>query len=585
MTRFRDDIASLTDVLAHWANQHPNARAYVFLKERGGEDASLTFGQLQARASAFAAQIAARAQPGERAILLFQPGLDFLIAFFGCLQAGVIAVPLMVPRRASERDSSAAILGDCAPRLLITNGALRESRPDVDERFRGAAFEWLLTDGTGDGAQAEALKPARTIRRDDIAFLQYTSGSTSTPKGVMVSHGNLLDNLEMIRRALGSTPQSTHVGWIPLYHDMGLVLNALHSLYVGANCVLMAPSAFMQRPLSWLRAISDYRAVEAGAPNFAYDLCVNRFREEHAKDLDLSCWKVAYNAAEPVRADTLERFAATFAPSGFDRSAWHPLYGLAEATLLVSVRRVASTPLTRTVSRAALQRHSLSAPANDADCYTLVGCGPVVYGEKVAIVDPQTRRKLGASRIGEIWVSGPNVAQGYWKNTGATQATFQAVIEGREGLWLRTGDLGFIDEEGELFVAGRIKDIIIIRGNNHYPQDIENTAHNSHPALRRDCGAAFAAVDESDKEILVIVHELERTQRNRFDADEIIGAIREAVVNEHEIAPSEIVLVRPGTLPKTTSGKVQRAFTRRLWEQKTLDVQVDEAAQHRATGC
>jgi acyl-CoA synthetase (AMP-forming)/AMP-acid ligase II len=567
MNGFPADVTSLTDVLAHWANQQPNARAYVFLKERGGEDASLTFGQLKASATTFAARIAERALPGERAILLFQPGLDFIVTFFGCLQAGVIAVPLMVPRRASERDSSAAILADCTPRLLITNGALKDSRPDVIERFREAPFDWLLTDGAED-AQGPAPSPARTISRADIAFLQYTSGSTSTPKGVMVSHGNLIENLEMIRRALGSTPESTHVGWIPLYHDMGLVLNALHSLYVGANCVLMAPSAFMQRPLSWLRAISDYRAVEAGAPNFAYDLCVNRFRQEYAKGLDLSCWKIAYNAAEPVRADTLERFATTFAQYGFDRSALHPLYGLAEATLLVSVRRGATAPVTRTVSRAALQRHQLLAPATDADRYTLVGCGRAVSGEKLAIVDPQTQRELGANYIGEIWVSGPNVTQGYWQNAGATRDTFQPNIEGRAGVWLRTGDLGFLDEDSELFVTGRIKDIIIIRGNNHYPQDIENTAQNSHPALRRDCGAAFAAADENDNEMLVIVHEVERAQRHHLDVDEVLGAIREAVVNEHEIAVGEIVLVRPGALPKTTSGKVQRNLTRLLWQQK-----------------
>jgi acyl-CoA synthetase (AMP-forming)/AMP-acid ligase II len=487
MKGFEGATTSLTQTLAHWANEQPNARAYVFLKERGGEDSSLTFGQLKACADVLASQISMRATPGDRAILLFQPSLDFIVGFFGCLQAGVIAVPLMVPRRASERDSSAAIFADCAPRLLITNGALKESRPDVIEKFQGASFEWLLTDGA---SNAQAQAPVPTIRRDDVAFLQYTSGSTSTPKGVMVSHGNLIDNLEMIRGALGSTSRSTHVGWIPLYHDMGLVLNALHSLYVGANCVLMAPSAFMQRPLSWLRAISDYRAVEAGAPNFAFDLCVNRFRQELVEGLDLSSWKVAYNAAEPVRADTLERFAATFAPFGFDGNALHPLYGLAEATLLVSVRRGVGAAVAKTVSRAALQRHELSAPTADDDRYTLVGCGHAMSGEDVTIVDPHTRRELGACQIGEIWVSGPNVAQGYWKNASATRDTLQAVIEGRAGSWLRTGDLGFLDEDGELFVTGRIKDIVIIRGNNHYPQDIENTAHNSHsataaPLLRR----------------------------------------------------------------------------------------------------
>jgi acyl-CoA synthetase (AMP-forming)/AMP-acid ligase II len=421
-------------------------------------------------------------------------------------------------------------------------------------------------------------------RRDDIAFLQYTSGSTSSPKGVMVSHGNLLENLRMIRGALGTTPSSTCVCWIPLYHDMGLILNALASLYAGANCVLMAPGGFMQRPLTWLRAIHLYRAEVAGAPNFAFDLCLSRFREDQAEGLDLSSWRVAYNAAEPVRADTFEQFAEKFAPYGLDRTALCAFYGLAEATVLVSGGRPTRSPVTRTLSRASLQHHQIAEPASDADRYTVIGCGQAVTGEQLAIVDPQTQRELGENYIGEIWVSGPNVAQGYWKNATATRDTFQAVIEGRASVWLRTGDLGFLDEDGELFVTGRIKDLIIIRGVNHYPQDIENTAQSSHPALRRDCGAAFAAADANGNEMLVIVHEVERAQRHRLDVNDVLGAIREAVVNEHEIAVGVVVLVRPGALPKTTSGKVQRNLTRVLWQKKALDIQSDDAAQRHAAG-
>jgi acyl-CoA synthetase (AMP-forming)/AMP-acid ligase II len=584
MKSFPDDVTSLTDVLAHWANEQSNARAYVFLKDRGGEEASLTFGELKERATAFAARIAARAPPGERAILLFQPGLDFIVAFFGCLQAGVIAVPLMVPRRTSARDSSVAILADCTPRLLVTNRALAESRPDVAERLHGIPFELLLIDAADETDAPPSSAGPIVHRRDDIAFLQYTSGSTSSPKGVMVSHRNLLENLAMIRGALGMTPGSTCACWIPLYHDMGLILNVLASLYAGANCVLMAPGGFMQRPLSWLRAIHHYRAEVAGAPNFAFDLCVSRFRDDQAEGLDLSSWRVAYNAAEPVRADTLERFAEKFAAHGLDRTALCAFYGLAEATVLVSGGRTKQGPATRTLSRASLKHHQISAPASDADRHTLVGCGHAVSGERLVIVDPQTPRELGANYIGEIWVSGPNVARGYWKNAAATRDTFQAVVEGRDGTWLRTGDLGFLDEAGELFVTGRIKDLIIIRGVNHYPQDIENTAQNSHPALRRDCGAAFAAADANGHEMLVIVHEVERAQRHHLDIDEVLGAIREAVANEYEIAVGEIVLVRPGALPKTTSGKVQRNLTRVLWQKKELDIQFDDAAQRHAAG-
>jgi acyl-CoA synthetase (AMP-forming)/AMP-acid ligase II len=388
----------------------------------------------------------------------------------------------------------------------------------------------------------------------------------------MVSHGNLLANLEMIRIACGNTRASTYVSWVPLYHDMGLILNALQALYVGALCVLIPPLAFLQRPRLWLRAISDYRAEVAGGPNFAFDLCVERQRPEQLAGIDLSCWKLAFVGAEPVLARTIERFTATFRPYGFAPLAMWPGYGMAEATLLVSGGRRGEGPVVRNVSRAGLLRHEAVAPPGADDAQPIVGCGRALTGEEIAIVDPESRLRLPDGRVGEIWVSGPNVAQGYWCNPEATEATFGARIEGEDDRpWLRTADLGFLDASGELFITGRIKDVIIIRGANHYPQDIEDTVQQSHPALRRHGGAAFTVADHEKGEQLVIVQEVERTERHRVDAEELTRQIREAIVTEHDIVPRDVALLRPGALPKTTSGKIQRALARQLWLTGGLD--------------
>ena len=562
---------SLVDLLLHRATKQPNDRAYVFLSDQGLEEAALTFAELARRACAVAARLTQRGRIGDRALLLFGPGLDFIIAYFGCLVAGVIAVPMMIPRRNSALDSSATILADCSPRFVITNAHLRDARPDILERFQGRETEWLFLDPELERS-VDRNQLLLISGPEDIAFLQYTSGSTSDPKGVMVTHGNLIENLEMIRQTLGNTQQSTYASWVPLYHDMGLILNVLQSLYLGSLCILLAPVTFIQRPLKWLRAIHDYRAEVAGAPNFAFDLCVQRFRADQVEGLDLSCWKLAFNAAEPVRADTIERFTATFGEYGFEPRAIYPLYGMAEATLLISSGQRGAGPVIRAVSLDAFRRHQIEAPVSSDDAHRVVGCGQNIIGQRIAIVDPETRRRLKAEQIGEVWVSGPHVCKGYWRNPDATRSTFQARIEGEDEPWLRTGDVGFMDPAGELFITGRIKDMIIVRGINYYPQDIENTVYNSHPALRRHCGAAFSVLTENNEEKVVLVQEVERTHRHRLEIDEIAACIREAVANEHEIALDSIVLIRPGAIPKTTSGKIQRSLARRMWLQNSFQV-------------
>jgi acyl-CoA synthetase (AMP-forming)/AMP-acid ligase II len=564
-----EPFSSLVELLAKRAQSQPDERAYIFLSDRGAEEAVLSFRQLHAAANALAARLSGVARPGERALLVFPPGLEFIIAFFGCLIAGVIAVPMMMPRRQGARDSSAAIIANCEPVVALTSATFA-IRGDLQARFLREGLQWLSVDlSPVEAATAHVPSP----QAHDIAFLQYTSGSTSEPKGVAVSHANLLANLKMIRCALGNTKQSTYVNWVPLYHDMGLILNALQTLYVGSLCVLMAPNAFTQRPLNWLRAIHDYRAEVGCSPNFGYDHCVSRYRADQMQGIDLSCWKVALNGAEPVNAETIDRFTKSFAVHGFNAGAAFPAYGMAEATLLISGGRRGAGHVTRTVSSAGLQSHAVTAPADAADAQLLVGCGQALINEQIAIIDPDHRTRLPPRMVGEIWVNGPNVARAYWKNPEATAAALNAGIAGEDNgaRWLRTGDLGFLDEAGELYVTGRIKDLIIVRGINHYPQDIERTVQSAHPAFRANCGAAFAVADEHGEEALVIMQEIERTERNRIDPAEMKGLIRENVTDQHELFARHIVLIRPGTLPKTTSGKIQRSLARKLWLERRIE--------------
>lgn len=564
-----ETFSSLVALLARRAETQPDDRAYLFLSDRGDEEAVLTFRQLSDSARVVAARLGETVRTGDRALLIFPPGVEFMVAFFGCLIAGVIAVPMMLPRRQGARDSSAAILADSAPAVALTSAAFA-SRADLRERFVREGLAWIAVDQTPAGPRATHLPEPKP---HDIAFLQYTSGSTSDPKGVAVSHANLLANLEMIRLSLGTTKHSTYVNWVPLYHDMGLILNALEALYVGALCVLMAPNAFMQRPLNWLRAIHHYRAEVGCCPNFGYDLCVSRYRAEQMEGIDLSSWKVALNGAEPVHADTISRFSEIFAGHGFDPKAAFPAYGMAEATLLISGGARSARHVTRMVDRTLLQAGTAAAPVNPSDAQQLVGCGRALAGEQIAIVDPDSRRRVPADHIGEVWVHGPNVARAYWRNAEATARDLNARIEddADQENWLRTGDLGFLDPAGELFITGRIKDLVIIRGVNHYPQDIEHTVQAQHPALRQNGGAAFSVSDEHGGETLVIVQEIERTERNRIDADELRGQIRESIADQHELSARYIVLIRPGSLPKTTSGKIQRRRARQLWLEGRLE--------------
>jgi natural product biosynthesis luciferase-like monooxygenase protein/FkbM family methyltransferase len=531
--------------------------AYTFLRDGEVEEATLRYGELHVRAAAIGAALQQLAGRGERALLLFPPGLEFIAAFFGCLYAGVVAVPSYPPGRRRREPRLRAIARDARVRFVLTTAALATQREElVAEVAELGGATWIDTDMLADGLAAEWAEIAPG--GEALAFLQYTSGSTADPKGVMVTHGNLLHNEEIIRQAFGQDAASVVVGWLPLYHDMGLIGNVLQPLYVGARCVLMSPLAFLQQPARWLRAISTYRGTTSGGPNFAYDLCARKIPAAVRAELDLSSWRLAYNGAEPVRAATLDRFAQAFAPSGFRREAFYPCYGLAEATLFVAGGRLGAGPAVGAFAARPLAEHRVEEPRGGEPARPLVACGGAWGEQRIVIASPETAVPCAPDQVGEIWVAGASVAGGYWNRPEETARQFAALLSDGSGPFLRTGDLGFV-RDGELFVAGRVKDLLILHGRNLYPQDLEQTAEASHPALRAGGSAAFA-VDEEGEEGAVLVAEVEPKAAALVAADVegLAGAVRQAIAEEHEIQVREVVLITAGTLPKTSSGKVQR---------------------------
>jgi acyl-CoA synthetase (AMP-forming)/AMP-acid ligase II len=449
------------------------------------------------------------------------------------------------------------------------------------------AMRWLATDNVTGSPAHEWQDPKAGSAT--LALLQYTSGSTAVPKGVMVSHGNLLHNSAYLTQALELTPDSVSVTWLPAFHDMGLSNGIIQPLYTGGRCFLMPPQSFLQWPARWLQAISRYQATVSGGPNFAYELCARRITPEQREALDLSSWVAAYNGAEPVRADTLKRFAESFAPCGFRPSFSYPCYGLAEATLIVSGGLLRDEPIVCTTRAASLEKNRVvEALEQQQNVRTFVGCGRAQFDTRIVIVDPQSLTRCAPDEVGEIWVSSPSVAQGYWNRTEETERAFRAYLaDTGEGPFLRTEDLGFL-KDGELFVTGRLKDLIIIGGRNLYPHDIELTVERSHPAIRLGCCAAFS-VDVADEERLIVAAEVERGYqpadrypqdqearsypkgRPLLDVEAVVRSIRRAVAEEHDVRVYKVVLLRAGRIPKTPSGKVQRRACQASFLDGTLD--------------
>ncbi|RCJ21837.1 hypothetical protein A6770_04165 [Nostoc minutum NIES-26] len=565
-------FSTLVDLLSYKALHQPNKIAFRFLQDGETETARLTYQELNLQAQVIASQLQSTGiTKGERALLLYPSGLEFIPAFFGCLYAGVVAVPAYPPHLNKPTPRLQAIVADAQAKIVLTTAQiLSNSSRLLDNNPELKPLQWFATDSFV--GNLENNWQEINITEDTLAFLQYTSGSTSTPKGVMVSHGNILHNQRLIESGFGHSEQSIVVGWLPLFHDMGLIGNVLQPLYLGTQCILMPPIAFLQNPYRWLQAISRYKATTSGGPNFAYDLCIRKITPEQRATLDLSSWEVAFNGAEPVRAETIERFAETFASCGFRREAFYPCYGMAETTLIVSGDRKEIPPVFQTVEKAALEKNQIvSTTVKDDTAQTLVSSGQPLEDLQVVIAHPETLTSCLPGEVGEIWVAGASVTQGYWQKSEQTQSTFRAYLKDTgEGPFLRTGDLGFL-HSGELYVTGRLKDMIIIRGRNHYPQDIELTLEQSHPALQASCSGAFA-INVAGEERLAVVVEVKRSHLRNFDVEEVVKAIRQAVAEQHELQVYAIQLLKPGNIPKTSSGKIQRHACRMGFLDRNLDV-------------
>ncbi len=569
--------SNLVELLRWRAHYQPDRLVFTFLKDGENEDAHLTFAELDQRARAIAARLQRPGAEGGRALLVYPPGLEFVAGFFGCLYAGVVAIPVLPPHPARldrTLPRLRAIIRDAQPGAALTSSALFSLVEPIFPQVPDLqALPWLATD-TIAGSMAEQWRQP-TLNDASLALFQYTSGSTATPRGVMLTHSNLLHNLAMIQHGFGLTSETRALFWLPHYHDMGLIGGSMEPLYCGGLMMFMSPATILQRPFRWLQAISRNRITCSGGPNFIYDLCARKITAEQRSTLDLSSWDLAFNGAEPVRREVLERFAETFAPCGFRREAFSPCYGLAEATLVVSCGLQAVPPVVFTVQSAALGHNQVVAVSEESEgTQTFVGCGQSLGEQKIVIVHPETLSRCLPDEVGEIWISGPNIAQGYLNRPEDTNQTFRAYLKDTgEGPFLRTGDLGFL-KDGELFVTGRLKDLIIIDGYNYYPQDIELTVEQSHPSLRQGCCAAFS-VGVGGEERLVIVAEVERYHQvkrdQRLDTEAIVQSIRRAVAKYHELGVHAVLPLKPGAIPKTSSGKVQRHACRANFLSGSLD--------------
>ena len=574
---------TLVDMLRWRAQREPQIEAYTFLLDGETKQVQMTYADLDLEARRIAALLQDRIAPRERVLLLYPPGLEYITAIFGCFYAGVVAVPAYPPRLNQNLERIQTILQDAEVTAALTTSTIlsslqRTKALDPWGKPKGYMqdLQWIATDTLD--AQGGASYRELPVDPEALALLQYTSGSTSSPKGVMLTHTHLVQNAALIQDGMSLTSEDRGMVWLPPYHDMGLMAGILQALYTGYSMVLMAPVTFLQQPLRWLQALSSLRITASGGPNFAYDLCIKKATPETIKTLDLSSWTLAFTGAEPVRAETLARFAETFAPCGFRPEAFYPCYGLAETTLFVAGGQRPESPKMQAFDSKVLETgHAVEAIGDREGSRLLVGCGYVRQGQEIAIVDPEKRTPCVPGTIGEIWVRSPNVALGYWGNEKATEETFQAFLRrgvgvglastpnasptplSGEGPFLRTGDLGFCVEE-ELFITGRLKDLILIRGRNLHPQDIEQVVEKSHVLLRPGCCAALG-VEGSESEQLVVVQEVGRHYDDVL-IQEAIEAIRQAVLSEFDVEVAAIELLRAGTIPKTSSGKIQRQACR-----------------------
>lgn len=560
------NLSNLVEVLQWRALRRPGDRAYLFLADGENEEKSLTYQELERRARSLGALLQAQGFTGKRALLFFPPGPEYVETFWSCLYAGVVSIPVYQPKLNRSIERLRSIILDTDATLVLTNskGADALARWFINDAVF-AHLHWVITDDFFSSGANTSLDIRGTS--DAVAYIQYTSGATAPPRGVMISQENILQNVSFLHHRLAHPVDRYMVSWLPPYHDMGLVSSILLPVYAGFPVVLMPPAAFIQRPLRWLEAISHYRAATSGGPNFSYELCIYKSTPEQIERLDLSCWSAAFNGSEPIDWRTLKNFSYTFARSGFRLQAFYPCYGLAEATLFVAGGTREAPLRLKYFRKSALTKHLVEeVSARENDVCALVSCGFSAEDHLILIVDPVSLTRCSAGQVGEIWVTGPGIARAYWNNDEETTRILQAhLTDSNEQQFLRTGDLGFL-WQGELFVVGRLQNVLHIPGKLYYSQHIEQSARSSHPSLCAKKNAAFL-----EKNQLVIIQEVNR-HTTRGECDEIINAIRQAILKEHFLELSAIVLIRQGSIPRTSSGKIKHYECHQRFLDGTLEV-------------
>lgn len=569
---------TLFDVVFRHECEKPNATAFVFIEEDKSETRR-TFSELSSRVKRIASALQQRLKVGERAVLMYQPSLNFIESMLACFAAGVVAVPVQPAQNRRVISRVFSIIDDCKCHIVLTDCQTLQSIKrlgPLDSGFE-CGVEWVCTDSID--SDIDNIFNYMNVNGDATAFLQYTSGSTGAPKGVIVTHDNILSNEVAIKNAFGHDGDAVVVGWLPLYHDMGLIGNVFQSLFLGITSILFSPMMFLASPINWLEAISKWGATTSGGPNFAYDLCVRRIAEKDLDGIDLSSWRVAYNGSEPVRERTIRDFTNKFSPYGFRAEAFYPCYGMAECTLFVSGGQASALPKRLHIDKMRFAEN-VATPLSDSQT-VLIGCGNSSNNHSIIIVSPEKREVLPNGQIGEIWVCGPSVARGYWGKPELTEDVFRASTANGNGTWLRTGDLGFINDN-ELFVAGRIKDLIIIRGHNYYPHDIECAIYSGNDALLPDGCAAFVVEEDDERPKLVVVAEVRRQIVSKFNVElfrSYLAMARRDISDLYGLRLHDLVLIKPMSLPKTSSGKIRRSYCRELYLYNglsRLDVKAEE---------
>ena len=579
--------ATLIDVLRFRGLEQAANDAFIAPCDDPDQARAITNGGLERWARRFAAHLQSRGARGQRVVLLFNTGLEYIAAYFGVLMAGAVAVPTYPLMRPNRRKFLLRLIQDARPVIIL---AEREIHDAGVQAFKDepsiANVRWIAADELDEGCEELWTDPG--VGPDDVGMLQYTSGSTGHPKGVMVTHANLIGQTASIYHWLERPPTTPGQTFLPLYHDMGLIGAILYPFYAGFPVGVMSPLSFVQRPVRWLETISALRATISGGPNFAYDLCVDKVSDAEIERLDLSCWRYAFMGSEPIRAETLDRFSERFARCGFRREHLFPAYGCAESTIMIVGRPAAERgPVVRVFDGRELPKgRAVDAAPDSEDARPMVSSGEALAGHVLKIVDPETREVLPQRRIGEIWAQGNGVASGYFDKPQATDDTFAATTADGEGPFLRTGDLGFL-LGSKLFITSRLKDLIIVAGKNHHPPDIEESVEDAHPALQ-SCGAIVFSADIEGAERVVVVAEVRRRLKVSLGEptdppvngalrawqvvgeEEIVTAVRRVVSRDHDLALHEVLLLRPNSIPKTTSGKLARAAARQAYLDGTL---------------